>query len=151
LSTPDDGPVPPEISPRNATGDAVAERVAAGAAFLDEHEWWRTDVENAIDLDALHLSSADRCILGQRCPVPVLAAFIGADPAASDDWDTVDWNQAYRACATDLHGEFLTLGTLHAWAASCGFNANDGSEWKPLHREWTRVITERRAAAGVPA
>ncbi|HTJ37080.1 MAG TPA: hypothetical protein VL738_27960, partial [Dactylosporangium sp.] len=65
----------------------IAERVAAGAAFLDEHdpEWWRADVERAIDLDKLNLGHGDACILGQRCPVSQLAAFMVMEP--SDLWD----------------------------------------------------------------
>jgi hypothetical protein len=41
---------------------SIAERVAAGAAFLDEHEpgWWKR-----IDLPSLDLSDCEDCVLGQ--------------------------------------------------------------------------------------
>ena len=41
---------------------AIAERVAAGAAFLDEQDpdWWRN-----LDLQSLDLGSCTRCVLGQ--------------------------------------------------------------------------------------
>ena len=46
----------------------IAERVAAGAAFLDEHDpgWWRADVDRAIDLRVFEMAEPEHCVLGQR-------------------------------------------------------------------------------------
>ena len=60
----------------------ITERVAAGAAFLDQHdpEWWRADVEQAIDLDMLDLASTSHCVLGQRCPLDLRNAPYAPSP-----------------------------------------------------------------------
>lgn len=117
----------------------IAERVAAGAAFLDEHdpEWWRADVERAIDLDKLKLSSPQKCILGQRCPLE--ARSLGNSP--------------FEAFARQLSG----LDRYHAignWATAFGFESSLGldgeipeGEYGNLTAEWVRVITARRAAS----
>jgi hypothetical protein len=106
----------------------ITERVAAGAAFLDEHdpEWWRADVERAIDLDTLDLAEGDVCILGQRCP---LAA-----------------NDQYIAYGVMLSGLQETFAVDH-WAVQYGFQADDSAEYDDLTAEWRKVITGRRAAS----
>lgn len=129
---------------------AIAERVAAGAAFLDEHDpqWWRADVERAIDLGTLDLAYGDRCILGQRCPLETLRAFIGFEPDEEDD----DYEYKYAAYAGKLSG-LPAVGTrdaLEAWATARGFNrpfGNPPGEYDDLTAEWRRVIAERRAAS----
>jgi hypothetical protein len=117
----------------------ISERVAAGAAFLDEHdpEWWRADVERAIDLETLRLSNPRRCILGQRCPLEFLTQ------------DTFD-DSPYRAFAKRLSG--LDRGyQIGAWAAERGFDIDgsddDEDEFADLTAEWSHVITGRRAAS----
>jgi hypothetical protein len=129
-----------------ATGTAEADKVAAGEACMDENDpgWWRADVERAIDLDTLDLRTTDRCILGQRCPVEVLAAHTGADPGdLSDD----DRGEAYLAYAVHLSG--LSGPQFVQWVTGHGFSASgaDRKGWDRLTAEWRRGIIERRAAA----
>lgn len=121
----------------------IAERVAAGAAFLDEHdpEWWRADVKRAIDLDTLNLGVTDRCVLGQRCPVGTY-------------FDSYEWMTRYDALAAMFSGiEASDSSDLDTWAIPLGFQAEDedweaeGGEFDALTAEWKRVITERRAAS----
>ncbi len=133
----------------------ITERVAAGAAFLDQHdpEWWRADVERAIDLGTLELHAMDACILGQRCPVSVLAGYLGVevvDASEPDELASSDWVYAYRAYGIRLSG----IGShvlLAEWAQGLGFNAHggedEGDEFDALTAEWKRVITERRTAS----
>lgn len=129
----------------------VAERVAAGAAFLDEHDpdWWRADVERAIDLGTLDLSDSASCVLGQRCPVEVLALYAGVDP---DDEDkvSIEWYQAYSAYVRHLSGK--SYAAIGDWSADHGFtmvgvDLDGRDEWADLTYEWKRVITERRSAS----
>ena len=119
----------------------ITERVAAGAAFLDEHdpEWWRENVERAIDLNTLDLDSNRTCVLGQRCPLEVLAAHIGAGVHDLGDGDR--W-RGYIAYSRHLSGLRNTAG----WACDHGFNGLDHDEMPILTAEWSRVITERRAS-----
>jgi len=124
---------------------SIAERVAKGAQFLDEWdpEWWREDVERAIDLDKLRLESLDSCVLGQRCPLSVLADYLGMPERDLESYDRLD---AYRAYGGFLSGidNYLEVGD---WARGLGFNAHHGfAEWDSLTAEWKRVITERRSA-----
>jgi len=123
----------------------ITDRVAAGAAFLDEHdpEWWRADVDRAIDQVTLNHVLASECVLGQRCPVETLAGHIGIDPA---DLEGLDFAQAYFANAERLAGGFDDRIELAAWARSHGFNAESNAEFPDLTAEWKRVITDRRSA-----
>lgn len=122
---------------------AIADRVAAGAAFLDEHDpgWWRADVERAIDLDALNLGLTEHCILGQRCPVDTY-------------FNSHEWMGRYDALAAALSGiEACDRSDLDDWAIPLGFQAaaededTEDGEFDALTAEWARVITERRAAS----
>jgi hypothetical protein len=130
----------------------IAERVAAGAAFLDEHdpEWWRPDVERAIDLDALDLHDTGLCVLGQRCPLEVLSAHAGVD---IDELGSFGFSDAYFAYAKHLSGltepDGVAGWALLEWACVRGFITSDSDteDWADLTAEWTRVITERRAAS----
>lgn len=127
----------------------ITGRVAAGAAFLDEHdpEWWRADAERAIDLDRLNLNYGDSCILGQRCPMETLRFHLGYEPDEEDD----DYEFKYVAYAGEISG-LPTTGVrdaLEAWAVSHGFNkpfGNDKAEYTDLTAEWRRVIEMRRSA-----
>jgi hypothetical protein len=119
----------------------IAERVAAGAAHLDVHdpEWWRADVDRAIDLSTLYLSSPRLCILGQRCPLEVLSA---AERGMS----------SFYAYAVELSG--LTNRSLDRWAADRGFEvaddedfADDSEEYAALTIAWINVIAARRSAS----
>jgi hypothetical protein len=137
----------------------ITERVAAGAAFLDEHDpdWWRADVERAIDLDRLDMGDGDSCILGQRCPLSVLAEFVGSTP---NNLDGSDFDSAYTAMAihvgavTDALPSHRPGVRVDMWAMPLGFQAastGDGTffdqdDYDALADEWKRVITGRRAA-----
>jgi hypothetical protein len=120
---------------------SITERVAAGAAFQDEHDpdWWRAGVERAIDLEVLSLGSGDTCVLGQRCPLKV--------------WEqrAESWMSPFCAQAAGLTGLAPDGQRLNDWAAECGFMAAEDTdsdeEYDALTAEWKRLITERRAAA----
>lgn len=113
-----------------ATLDAptVAERVAAGVAWLDQHDpgWWREDAQGRgephesgpIDLGRLLMRNPCRCVLGFR------------------------W------------GHFGEAPIGIAESVALGFDAEDrdgraGSaerDYEALGVEWERVITDRREA-----
>jgi hypothetical protein len=97
----------------------IAERVAAGAAFLDEHDpGW----QERIDLDTLYIGSCERCILGQ----------LHEDYAFGASW-------VYRTDYTaDTHG----LGFMFRGAFS-----HKHGDAEDLTDEWKRVIRERRGGA----
>lgn len=127
----------------------IAERVAAGAAFLDEHDpgWWKPDVERSIDLGTLALSEPADCILGQRCPVGVLAEFCHLDPG-DEDGLSHEWWRAYTAYASVLSG--IAIGDDHfaliRWGDAHGFsNSVSAASYPNLTAEWLRVIEQRRA------
>jgi hypothetical protein len=125
--------------------NAIAERVAAGAAFLDEHDpdWWRADVERAIDLETLSLASSRTCVLGQRCPLETLAVY-NSKPA--DELDEDDNDERYYAFGHALMSIDWDRRHLFYWAAEHGFNDPSG-EWDGLTAEWKRTITGRRSAS----
>jgi len=128
------------------------ERVAEGAAFLDEHDpdWWRADVDRAIDLGALALADPVLCVLGQRCPLEVLSRY--ADHFAEGDLSAQYW-RSYFAYAHELSAIDKWDG-LTEWAAPLGFQAAAGDYaddeanevYASLTAEWKRLITERREA-----
>jgi hypothetical protein len=113
-----------------------AERVAAGVAYLDEHDpsWWRADTGNAIRLSQLDLGDANSCILGQRCPAERL--------------QRSGWPFPYEAqlrYITRGHGVWVSPGE---WAIQHGFAAGEGhAGYHKLTQEWKRVIRDRRRAA----
>jgi hypothetical protein len=123
----------------------MTDRVAAGAAFLDEHDpdWWRADVERAIDLDTLALADPASCILGQRCPLEVLSNY------ADGNYAPGSW-RAYFAYAHALSGIDM-WDDVSDWAAPLGFisssHDDDSEEYFSLTAEWKRVITARREVA----
>lgn len=105
----------------------IPERVAAGAEFLDEHDpdWWRADVEHAIDLGTLDLAQERVCVLGQRCPLEAM------DP--------------YIAFGRMLSGR-ETGWRIDDWARPLGSQADGNSDdYEHLTAEWKRVIARRRA------
>jgi len=97
----------------------IAERVAKGAAFLDEREpGWDT----RIDLDILSLDSICRCVLGQ---------LHGGFGAGLDAVGLIDNND-----------RDIELGFF--WTDEHRFDLDD--EPADLTAEWKRVITARREA-----
>jgi len=117
---------------------AIAERVAAGAAFLDEHDppWWRADVERAIDLGMLELADPAACILGQRCPLEVLRSYANGRRLHQDD--------RYWAYAEKLKPE--DGEDLLTWASGRGFSDRLLRNFPALTAEWKRLIEARRSA-----
>ncbi len=113
----------------------IAERVAAGVAWLDEHDpgWWRTDAPEdptrgrdaqPIDLGRLSLSSPCGCILGHRWghyANALLDAPLDAPP----------WRMGFDAAAQVYPDRRV--------------------EYRHLTAEWRRVIRERREAVTVDA
>lgn len=128
----------------------ITERVAAGAAFLDERdpEWWRE-----IDLDALELDDPSACVLGQRCPAERRDRYLLArwGQRADEVWDADNfkfWALAYQYSGVPDDAEGDREGEVAAWFNAMGFNSAEGDadEYATLTAEWTRVITERRAS-----
>jgi hypothetical protein len=125
----------------------ITERVAAGAAFLDEHDpgWWRGDGERPISLDRLDLEEAQDCILGQRCPVAVLASFCYLSPHDSDELSS-QWWRAYTAYAVELSGLSPADPALGRWGDEHGFSS-PAEDYPDLTAAWKGVITGRRLAS----
>lgn len=98
----------------------IAERVAAGAAFLDEHEPGWVD---QIDPDRLDLGSSCRCVVGQL-QVHLFRYTINDEPylRALDRYQVAD--------------PFVL-----------GFNAIDLREYDGLTAAWRELILARRGAA----
>lgn len=112
----------------------IAERVARGAAFLDTRMsgWWRV---GGIVLGRLRMSDGCFCVVGQLYP----------DTAAVDPYDETPFTRALEGGWLDLdYAAALALGFFVDPAR--GARAVD-AEYRALTEEWTRVITERRAAA----
>lgn len=105
----------------------VAERVAAGAAWLDQHEpgWWQR-----INLDRLNLNSECNCILGQLHG---------------------RYNDAPAVGAAALNGDGGSHYAILRWALPLGF-ALDWDDCRTDGREltaaWRDLISARRAAGG---
>lgn len=126
----------------------ITERVAAGMAFLDEHdlEWWRPDVERAIDVEALDLADTGLCVLGQRCPLKTMAAYCKAGGWLLEP--EVDGYFAYGYALVGVHPhQDDAWDRLFDWALEHGFTAREPESIAPLTAEWKRFITERRAAS----
>lgn len=107
--------------------ETTAERVAAGVAWLDEHDpgWWREDAPEhltrdaqPIDLDRLDIDDPCRCVLGYR------------------------WGH---------FGHALVDALRDASDVALGFDGDSADEVPELTAEWRRVISERREAVTVDA
>lgn len=128
----------------------IDERVFLGAAFLDERDpdWWKADVPGAIDLDSLRLEDPAACVLGQRCPLEVLAAYTEADAP-----DAEDRFEAYASALSD----YCTSEEIGRWAKRHGFSLEFPSgldQWHELTLAWSVLINDRRkhaADAGEPS
>ena len=97
----------------------MTERVAAGAAWLDENQpgWWQR-----IDLGELNLASSCRCVLGQLAP-----------PEITED-DRGTW--------TAILYHFALLDS----DIRLGFNVSPGDSWDDLTDEWAGLIERRQSA-----
>jgi hypothetical protein len=107
------------------TDTTIAERVAKGAALLDElvPDWW-----HRIDLTTLALVSPCQCVLGQLFPSP--------DYALS----------SYTNGLVALHLETYA-GSDFGFDADTAGTDGEGGEYDALTTEWRRVIEERRGVA----
>jgi hypothetical protein len=127
----------------------ITERVTAGGAFMDVNDpgWWRADTERAIDLATLNIAHGDACLLGQRCPLETLTAYLGGFPPEEEG----DEECRYQAYAGVLSGRpRRDAEGLREWASALGFNrpfGGTGAEYEELTAEWKRVIGTRREAA----
>lgn len=98
---------------------AVAERVAKGAAFLDERTpgWWQR-----IDLSSLDMDDADQCVFGQVCG-------------------------PYHESAIEIFGNNWGAPAAHGFNAEGGERTY--AEWAfeiaELDAEWRRAIAARTA------
>ncbi len=102
----------------------IAERVARGAALLDEKlpGWWQR-----IDLEALTMRDTCMCILGQL--------FGNEEDRLEDD--------GYWQGLHDLN--IPRFGAAHA--AEYGFADEDPFAYEALDVEWCELIESRRAAS----
>lgn len=132
----------------------ITERVAKGAAFLDEHftGWWER-----IDLNTLNIDSCDNCVLGQLwCTAPqeeqgqIVAQAVQSMVAKR--WDLQMAHQIMREQTP--YGRIATayeeLNLSGTW--DLGFNYGnptyaDLDEAQDLTDEWTRVVIQRRLDA----
>jgi hypothetical protein len=127
----------------------VSDRVAAGAAFLDEHdpEWWRAGGRRSIDLEAIDLESPHLCVLGQWCPVEWIA-----DSGFTTRYDAAAERLSGLSGMDEIDQD---VHQVDRWAMPLGFQAEADDddfdaadiEFKELTAEWRRVIEARRAEA----
>lgn len=141
----------------------IADRVARGAAWLDEKypQWF-----DKIDLSILDLSNCTQCVLGQVYTGAIPAAEQGqvlaqAIAQVTHGWpDAVEWAQDYRLqvasgefggyqILTDFH-ELPEDGEWHGFVARADRggeqDADTDAEYVLLLEEWTRHIVRRRVA-----
>jgi len=122
--------------------ETAAASVAKGAALLDEKDpgWWRADTDRAIDLDELELEDAQRCVLGQRCPLVLR-------PGEQDANGGPFWAYALALAGAEPGEEDEWLNRrVNAWAEEHGFEIGPDADYPELTAEWRKVITERRSA-----
>lgn len=140
----------------------VPERVAWGAAWLDDHyPGWHAK----IDLSILDISNCTRCVLGQVYTGVIPQAEQGQVLAqaifqATDGWlDAAEYAQEYRQdvasgelggynILVDLHG-LCEDGVLHGFVTTEMWpydEAAEKAEYAALLDEWTQVIISRRLA-----
>jgi hypothetical protein len=106
----------------------IAERVARGAALLDEREpgWWQR-----IDLSKLDLASTCRCVLGQLFSI------------ADDNWPP---NNGYWSGLARFGLRESASEAISGSAGSHGFASIRNEDYDALDAEWRRVIEARRSA-----
>lgn len=131
------------------TVPTIAERVAAGAAYLDRHMPTWVDV---IDLDRLDLGDPCGCVMGQ------LVTYETPDPLAwtDEEYDPLidlrdgddEWEDAYQAWSEGIVEPVPSLG--HEEQRSHGFHSYATGELRRAYEfglltaEWRRVIEARR-------
>lgn len=104
----------------------VEERVAAGAAWLDEHHpGW----ENDVDLDKLRMDDCALCVLGQTFGDYWESPLAESRP---ETWSELD---AYDEVARPLGFQFS------------GRRGYSRDEYAELNAAWVRLIESRRVAS----
>lgn len=112
----------------------IAERVAAGAAFLDAHDpGW----DQRIDLGQLDLHSPCQCVLGQLA----VGLSLWSDILTHFDLRR-DWERGPRPADTDLGFNAFDSDGDDEDAAL----AQETEEYETLTAEWRALIEARRAA-----
>jgi hypothetical protein len=109
----------------------ITERVAAGAAWLDQHHspaW-----HDAIDPLILDLKEPCRCVLGQ------LGADILGSDSAQDFYTVTAW-------FTMTLAEQINLGFHYPMNDEGDYGTDD--DWAELTDEWRRVIRTRQEVSG---
>lgn len=132
----------------------IAEAVAKGATWLDEHypNWWK-----AVDLAVLDVSQCDMCVLGQ-----VYTGYIPAherDQILAQVLEKTYLHSMQRdlgfTILSHLHGlDWFTSAKLgfsvesHLTNCTCGYTEEcpGAHGYSKLTDEWTRVIIGRRLA-----
>ncbi len=116
---------------------AIAERVAAGVAWLDDvlPDWWKT---HEIDLDALDMSDGCQCVVGQLYP-------FDEDDIEHDIED--DGLSPFDAAVNRYWFDLTYPAARERGLLAVGDLYERPDEYIELGDEWRRVITERRAAA----
>lgn len=129
----------------------LAERVAAGAAWLDEHQpGW----DHLIDLGRLDMSDGCLCVLGQVYESAARAANDKADAdaqAAEDcgfepDWP--DYTDGFDYAVDELGAPKYDGGFCFTYAELSAWWQHDETpevHWAELGTEWKRLIAARRA------
>jgi hypothetical protein len=103
----------------------ITERVAAGAAYLDEHHpGW---VER-IDLSKLNLGECGHCVLGQLF---------------GDFWDAPVFGESANPYTEEEFQSVFGLARPLGFAAPKGDDSD--ASYAALTAEWKRLIEERRA------
>lgn len=114
----------------------IAERVAAGAAWLDEQmpNWWNA---YRIDLSKFDMAAGCGCVIGQLYPAEGYEV--------DEDDEESPFEHAIETGWLDLDERAaIVLGFYATTPHTIGGTAR---EYDRLTTEWRRVITERRAAA----
>lgn len=107
---------------------AISERVAAGAAWLDNHV---PDWRNKVEVRNLEMDSTCNCVLGQ---------VFEDEGAAQDDWETSLSGFAVGEIIAEQEGlDVSELGFDTMGLPVSGY-ATQAEEFEALRQEWIRVI-----------
>lgn len=114
----------------------ITERVASGAAWLDEQrpDWW-----HAVNLGRLDMTSECLCVLGQVFAQVALV---------SEDADGFEFDNGYDYADRELGAPMIEGGFYIRVDWNLPDAANETNlRYAELDAEWKRLIAERRAAA----
>jgi hypothetical protein len=117
--------------------------VAAGAALLDEKRpgWF-----HLIDLERLHLSSTEQCVLGQLFDESITVArwqtygFDSLEEAVAEGL----WNPETEICVSNFEAGRRLLGLKDREIFEHGFDS-ENCEYARLDELWAEAVSERQA------